>query len=608
MNLLPEERQLYLLCVLLESEEPIKLYAFSHEFKVSVSTISNDLDVLEEWVEKFGINLIRRRGYGIELSGEEERLREMIRHILKLRFDDTELIASREEHTLHSLDRRLLSLAGQGKMDTIEQVLWKWEEDWGGRLGENAYTELLIRLSIALRRIQIGKKVGIPSEDQKGSSLILHHEFAAVYLAELLTDEMGVLFSPSETFYLSRLLRAVQAINFQFPASDLALTEKVRLLIEHVQRAKGVEFNKDHSLRDGLSSHLKDALQRLYEGEKIRNPLLDQIKQDYAELFGIVSEAANCVFQDVVVPDEEIGFLVMHFGASLERLTQLQQDVRAILVCSNGIGTSKLLQIRLQKELSQIQIVGRVSWYEACRLAKDKYDLIISTVDLPLEQNQYIKVSPLLTPQEVERLRQFIQQEMARKKMPAKKAEESDSSAYAQLLSLNRTVNEIVRLIDQFEVVQIEEIEEHNQELYRVLLAACRHEQQKGGLTNASLVAQRIVNREQSGSQLIPGTALALFHTRSEEIRKPSLSLYQLKSGWKLMDEPETNLNHFLLMLAPQTLSKEVLEVLSEISAMLLDSEMIKVLESGDESKIRDYFTVHLNVFIKMKMEASDSI
>lgn len=597
----PEERQLYLSCLLLESEEPIKLFTLSHEIRVTVATVSNDLDELESWVQKFGVTLIRRRGYGVELAGEEEQLREMIRQVIKLRFDDTELISSRDEQPLHLLDRRLLLLAGQSKMEAIEQVLWRWEEEWGGRLGENAYTELLIRISIALQRIRNGKMVRLQDHDQKDKQLPL--KFAAVYLAELLTEQIGIVFSFSETAYLSRLLRSAQAIDFQLPANDLALTDKVRSLIEDVQHALGVEFKEDHSLRDGLSSHLKDALQRLYEGGKIRNPLLDQIKNDYAQLFEIVGKAANHVFQDIVVPDEEIGFLVMHFGASLERLKQLQHDVRAIVVCSNGIGSSKLLHIRLQKEFSQIQIVGRVSWYEASRLEKDSYDLIISTVDLPLDQDQYIKVSPLLTAQEVEQVRLFIQTKVERKgavDVAEHEKKQPDASTFAQIVSLKTTINEMVSLIERFEVVQIQE---QRQELSVILQEACKHEEGKEVLLDAGRVVERIIRREQSGSQLIPGTAVALFHTRGQEITRPSLTLYRLPKASKLDVAPHSNLSHFLLMLAPQTLAKEVLEVLSEISAMLLDDEMIKLLELGEETSIRDYLTKHLKTLIKTKSE-----
>ncbi|CAG7654022.1 BglG family transcription antiterminator [Paenibacillus allorhizosphaerae] len=603
----PEERQLYVICLLLESIEPIKLYALAHELKVTVPTISSDLDELDGFVHKFGVVLTRRRGYGVELSGPEEQLRDMIRQLIQLRIDDTELIATREEHLVHPLDRQLFALAGKSEMEAVETILWSWEEKWAGRLSENSYTELLIRLSIALRRIRAGKTVVAQYAAEQGTVLASHREADAIYLTGLLSERMQLALSPAESAYISRLLRLAQAEDLSLlPADDLALTEKVRLLIQYVQGVMGADYGNDRSLREGLFYHMKDALQRLNDGQNIRNPLLDQIKKDYTVLFGIVREAADRVLSDVVVPDEEVGFLVMHFGASLERLKQLRRDVRAILVCSSGIGSSKLLQIRLQKELPQIQIVGRVSWYEASRTEKDKYDLIISTVDLPLDPGQYMKVSPLLTEGEADRLRSFVQAALDRKRTEVFIPEDyvpSEVSAFERLLSLKTTLDEMVNLIAQFKVIRLDE---QSGELPLILHEACRYEEARGVLTDASLVTQRLVQREQSGSQIIPGTEVALFHTRSEEITRSSLSLYRLGTPLMVDTEPRARLSQFLLMLAPRTLPKEILEVLSEISAMLLDTEMIDLLETGEEAEIRDYLTIHLKIFFNTKTEASE--
>lgn len=607
IELSPDERQTFLLCLLLESTEPVKLFTLAHELKVTIPTIAHDLDELEEWIRKFDVELIRRRGYGVELTGQEEKLRELIRQIIRDRFDDTELISSRDDLRVHALERRLLDIAGHAEMESVEQILWSWEEHGGSHLSESAYTDLLIRVSIALRRIRSGKSVEAFASVYGEQSISTHYESDALYLTNRLAQLTKQDFTSAETAYIGRLLRSVQADDLSvLPADDLALTEMVRSLIERVQSAADADYSKDRSLRDGLFHHLKDALQRLEEGTNIRNPLLDQIKKDYAALFSIVRKAASQVFTDIVVPDEEIGFLVMHFGASLERLKQLRHNVRAILVCSSGIGSSKLLQIRLQKELPEIQIVDRVSWYEASRTERDKYDLIISTVDLPLNGGQYIKVSPLLTAAETDRLRAFVQTGLSGKTEPAPDKERkkgADASTFEQLVSLRTTLDEMVSLIRRFEVVWISE---RSGDLGAILQEACRHELGKGVLEDAGRMAQRLLQREQSGSQMIPGTEVALFHTRDEEITRPSLSLYRLEAPLTVQAASPYRLSRFLLMLAPRTLSKEALEVLSEISAMLLDTVLIDLLESGEEAEIRDYITFHLRTFFHIKAEASD--
>lgn len=599
-----DERQSYILCLLLRNDEPVKLFTLAHELKVTVPTITNDLDELTDWVQKFDVELVRKRGYGVELVGKEERLREVIRQLVKLRIDDAELIATRDERSLHPLDRELFILTGKSEMANIENILWNWEADWADRMSENSYTDLLIRLSITLQRIRAERMVTSLIATDQTVNLVMQDVLGAQRLTEQLSEGLGISICPAELAYILSLLEQTrQEDNVPFLGEDIILAQMVSELIQQVQHAMEVDYSGDISLPDGLFHHMKVSLQRIYDGLSIRNPLLDQIQKDYIELYGVIRKAVNLVVLNLHVPDEEIGFLVMHFGASQERIKQLRREVRAILVCTSGIGSSKHLQIRLQKELPQIEIIDRVSWYEASRISEETYDLIISTVDLPLDPLQYIKISPLLTLVEVDRLRSFIKGTTLGTQRGGAMIEAVTPTKFGfeQLLSLKTTLDEIVLLVKRFKVVEIRE--PHVCDLNTLLDEACLIEQEEGVLITSSLVVERLMERERSSSQMIPGTSLALFHTRSSQILRPSLSLYRLVQPFPMKTNPPTQLSQFLLMLAPQTLSRESLEVLSEISAMLLESTVIELLETGDEIAIRSYLTVRLRTFLSTKIE-----
>ncbi|MNG39718.1 hypothetical protein D3C84_1279490 [compost metagenome] len=66
--------------------------------------------------------------------------------------------------------------------------------------------------------------------------------------------------------------------------------------------------------------------------------------------------------------------------------------------------------------------------------------------------------------------------------------------------------------------------------------------------------------------------------------------------------EGGTEVRVILLMLAPRRLSRESLEVLSEISALLLNSELVKLLEERTEPEIRQYLSSELLHFFENKM------
>ena len=71
----PMERLSFITAKLLQSREPIKLFALSYGLNVTDSTISNDLDKLEPEFKSWGLKLIRKPGLGVGLLGNEQNLR-----------------------------------------------------------------------------------------------------------------------------------------------------------------------------------------------------------------------------------------------------------------------------------------------------------------------------------------------------------------------------------------------------------------------------------------------------------------------------------------------------------------------------------------------------
>lgn len=596
-----EERKAWMLCSLLEADEPVKLFSLAHDLHVTVPTISSDLDDLEEWIQKSGLTLVRRRGYGVQLSGAEANKRNAICWLARKHLDDSDLFGKIASGPLHPLTGRLLAMVGKEHWMDVEQALWQMEDQWPIELSEAAYTDLLIRLSVALTRIRKGKRIAPDLELFSGKEEAVLDKTVKNQMVRHLSEALHLSLPLEEASYIAELFDGdgEARINRLLPQDDLGLMETVQRLIRYIEDQVGVPLSEDRSLRDGLIKHFEPALQRIREGAHIRNPLLSQIKKDYEILFGFVRQGVDEIITGLTVPDEEIGFLVMHFGASLERLKQFSRNVKAIVVCTSGIGSSKLLAIRLEKELPQIEIVGNVSWYEAARIAEEAYDLIISTVDLPLEPDQYFKLSPLLTKEETEKLRQYVQN-ITLKRVPAALPEFTQGTpSLDRLRSLKAYLNEMVSLIDHFEVFPLS----NGPDLRQTLQQICEEIRKDGALERPQPIVEQLLERERYGSQVIPDTRLALFHTRSEHIRRPLLSLFRLSSALTLDPEHPTQVRELLLMLGPRELSKEGLEVLSEISALLLMPDMIRMLESGTTEQIKQFISNELAGFFENKME-----
>ncbi|KAF6620870.1 transcriptional antiterminator, partial [Paenibacillus sp. EKM208P] len=166
--------------------------------------------------------------------------------------------------------------------------------------------------------------------------------------------------------------------------------------------------------------------------------------------------------------------------------------------------------------LPQIKIVDRASWYEAARIPKEDYDLIISTVELPLEPDRYLKISPLLTQEESDRLRHFIQHITLHHLNDHQQDQAVQPGQDMEWLTgLRKSLEEIVHIVQQFQVYPLEN---QGMDMAATVEAICMLEAGRGNVTEPSVVAAQLMERERQGSQVISDTSIALVHTRSHYI------------------------------------------------------------------------------------------
>lgn len=593
------ERKTLIGCLLLEAHEPIKLLALAYEVHAAVPTISRDLDEIEPTIERFGLELVRRRGYGVEIAGSEHDKRSLIEWLAQQYLDESDLFGpDPEAEHAWPVTRKLLQLAGKEHFLKIERIVWGLEEKAPSRLSENAYTRLLLRLSIAVARMQSGHYLSPEPEDMPD------REIAPAPYLEPFLKAFSWEWPKAERSYAAALLSGAgeeAAMNQELllhqngaAASDAAIR-----LIRSVGKRMHMPFSEDESLLEGLIRHMAPSLERMRRSETIRNPLLPQIKKDFAKLFNGIQSAVRETLVGMDVPDEEIGYLAMHFGASIERLNQ-SRPVKAMMVCTSGIGSSKLLSVRIAKRFPQVEFVGHYSWYEASRMPEDRYDLIISTVDLPIDASRYIKISPLLTPEETEKLRGYLGQLPADKEGKNEPDKPRATGSWERMKLVSAYTSAVVSVLEPFEVHRLPNLD------------GCKEEKLEKTITamldtfafpkaSAAAIRDALLEREKHGSQAIGGTKLALFHTRNEHIEKPDLKLFRLDEPLWLGADGEAEVRQILLMLAPLQVSRPMLEVLSDISAMLLQDEFIRLLEHADIEEIKPYISQELDTLLQSK-------
>lgn len=98
--------------------------------------------------------------------------------------------------------------------------------------------------------------------------------------------------------------------------------------------------------------HVNMAMERIQNGINVTNPMLEEVYQSNPKLYEIVKQSFLDIFQAVNVPEDEIGYIVIYFIASMDYLSQ--KSISVLVVCSSGIGSSRCFAAALSGSLRKL--------------------------------------------------------------------------------------------------------------------------------------------------------------------------------------------------------------------------------------------------------------
>lgn len=424
-----QERQLYISLVLLTEKHPILSKAIAFELGVSRPTVLNDIDQVEEWLGGFNIQVIRKPGTGFFIEGKESDIRDAIEFVLYQTLNVLAVLS-----ICHGENKNLLSHYPEQSLIKLPipfilskdilvfsgNSIFKIEEEQKINYSDNAFFSLVIFLYITIIRNREGYYLDDFELDDV--SLVNSKQYR---MAKIITDEINLCFNISikeaEILKIAmRLLGAKPRQSTSIGKSSNVLLERNELLesliVEMVSEASKLLhpiLAVDQKLIDGLLIHLKPAINRLLFNVPIQNKLLPDIKENYPYIYFVAEKCVSVLEEkyNLVVSEEEIGFITMHLGAAMERLSKVTSDeIRALVVCGGGCATAYMLMSRINAEFPKINIVDVSSLLELTeqKIISLNIELIITTVPLGNLSIPTLLVSPLLNDNDRKQIKNYL--------------------------------------------------------------------------------------------------------------------------------------------------------------------------------------------------------
>ena len=392
--------------LLLASPKWLKLSQLYEDFYVRDSTIANDEKAINKRLSNYNLKLARKNR-ALQITGEEPEIRKAIVELLQtLDVVDIEDLKSTTNSELNQFDVAL-----------VTEQIGKIEKTLGEKVPYPYNVNLFSHLYILISRV---KKVAVDTGDQKltvQERQVMNDEPKIAKIAEKTIQSIGIYLNKQlpevEQYYLFQYLISSRLPDqtSQVPNFSDEVTKVADFYLSKVGQRLNLAVNSSTIFHE-LANHVKPMLNRLRNGIRVKNVLLEQIKLSYQGVFKIVTEVSKIVskkFNLPVISDDENGFITLYFA----RMNEAHQlPIRTLVMCTTGIGTSELLKTKLKKHFPELEIVDVINTREYQQYLEKypKVELIITTVGLkekvPIAS---LLVSAMLTTEDQARIQKTIE-------------------------------------------------------------------------------------------------------------------------------------------------------------------------------------------------------
>lgn len=425
---IPSERERAFLIILfiLTREEELSLNHLMSELDVSKNTVLQDLKSVQKILIPFKLKVNYSRVDGYFLKGEEwdkrSAMLDAIQHIIR-------------SYAGEQFLRKYMKISDQ-KIQYMHEQIIRIEEHLNLTFVDNDLLTLPYSLEGIFKRIGQGKQIHTDFFIEY-SELSDTREYEAAQI--LIEDEAEI--PKEERLYItlqlltSNVFQKGNLSGEELPKLKNALRE---CLIEFEKKAV-VHLVDKEILLEKLFAHFKPAYYRIKYNLTTDYRPLEKISREFKILHYFVNESINPLrnYLKCDVPENESMFIALFIGGHIvdkKENLNANSNLRAMVVCPNGLSISKLMEKSLYATFPEIDFYPAMSIREFNESEYD-YDIVFSAT--PIETNKHLFVVNQMMDQE-EKI------ELRRRVM----------SAVCMIDEKNASVDKLMELIDKFTVIK----------------------------------------------------------------------------------------------------------------------------------------------------------
>lgn len=581
------------------------VYLFQELFNVSKNTILSDIKELRNSLMPLRIELKYSRKEGYYLCGAERIIRNAAYKMVdELLFEELgelllyKIMWEQNQYSYSYIKSAILTLRDHNKLSFIPSKV-----------------EFLVYfLSFTLARSK-KNTIKLTQEDRLFLQKVeLFNEIEPLVLD--LEKEFSVKNIKNEHLYLLIVFLTILQGNPKEQAFEF-LRHCSKEIIAETEKIAAISF-LDHSLLLNVYSHLVPAYFRLRYEFPLNNLLIDDIKNQYGEMFTLVSKSMEPLKKiiDKSINESEIGYFTILFGGAIlnQREDESAENIKALIVCPSGISSSLIMKTELEKIFPMIDFFSTSEINRMDNLDLNNYDILFSNINLKIDRKVYY-VKPVMNRIEKAKLLQEVQKEILIPGMIYPSASEilnmilpyvTIKEGYSEEKLLHIISKKIEKKIENRKDVRPMLSELLTEEKIIISDEIMNWEEAielsaspmlKAGQIEASYVKAMINKVHEFGAFINIGTFIALPHARPEDgVNELGMSLLKLQKPVNLLDDDKHPVKVFICLAAVDnethlkalaTLTKILSnkEKLEQLINAQSKEEILKIIDMNEEEK-----------------------
>lgn len=290
------------------------------------ATLIKDFRECEAWFEKRKIKVIKTPSLGISFRYDEIDFRNAAIEYIESYFNKADLqslysgILSNKFLVVDvSVNDYIRKLKSGINLTAINNLIKKCENDWQIKFSEDSFIKIFLYILVAVSRAKEGNPLTIKNTLSIGINIDNWIKENSKYLCLIGKYDL----SRTEMEYIYYFMISQNKIFLHPGKGNTQFDEEkiVRDFISSVQNLLLVDLVEDKALFDSISMHMDSTIYRMLFDIKITNPLKNEIKNNYSDIYKACKKAGKIIENifNKELSDDEISFLTMHIAVSLEK-------------------------------------------------------------------------------------------------------------------------------------------------------------------------------------------------------------------------------------------------------------------------------------------------